>query len=68
MSEIPPGGHRVTLIVESADGHYTEIRRVGQLGVRMLLAMCISAMDDSRPTDKLGDMAYAAYDAANKID
>lgn len=68
MSGIPADGARVTLIVESEDGHYTEVRRTGQLNIGYLLAMCISAVGESRNNDQLVAIAEAAREAARRFE
>lgn len=66
MSELPAGGARVTLIVESDDGHYTEVRRVGQLSIGYLLAMCAEGVAEARDEAHLGAVAVAAGEAARR--
>lgn len=67
MSGIPVDGARVTVIVESDDGHYTEARRVGQLNIGYLLAQCISALGEARNDDQLDAIGEAAHEAARRF-
>lgn len=68
MSGIPVDGARVTVIVESDNGHYTEVRRTGQLNIGYLLAMCISAVGESRNNEQLIAVAEAAREAARRFE
>lgn len=66
MTDIPDGGARVIVIVESEDGHYTEVRRVGQLKIGLLLAMCLEGIAEARDDHHLGAVAVAAGATARR--